>query len=43
MRNYEFDAVIRDLAAMYQEWESSNKAIELLEKYLQQHKEIVLE
>lgn len=38
-RNYEFDAVIRDLAAMYQEWESSNKAIELLEKYLPQLEE----
>lgn len=38
-RNFEFDAVIRDLAAMYQEWESSNKAIELLEKYLPQLEE----
>ena len=38
-RNYEFDAVIRDLAAMYQEWKSSNKAIELLEKYLPQLEE----
>lgn len=33
-RNYEFDAVVRDLAAMYQEWQNANKAIALLETNL---------
>lgn len=33
-RNFEFDAVVRDLAAMYQEWQNAQKAIELLENNL---------
>lgn len=33
-RNFEFDAVVRDLATMYQEWQNAQKAIELLENNL---------
>ena len=33
-RGYEYDAVVRDLATMYQEWQSAEKAIELIEKCL---------
>ena len=33
-RNFEFDAVVRDLAAMYQEWQNAQKAIVLLENNL---------
>lgn len=40
-RNYEFDAVVRDLAAMYQECYGPQKAIEVLETYLQRLEEKV--
>lgn len=33
-RGFEFDAVVRDLATMYQEWQNAQKAIELLENNL---------
>lgn len=33
-RSFEFDAVVRDLAAMYQEWQNAQKAIELIENNL---------
>lgn len=33
-RGFEFDAVVRDLAAMYQEWQNAQKAIGLLEDNL---------
>ena len=33
-RNYEFDAVVRDLAMMYQEWDSPQRAIAFIEYHL---------
>lgn len=33
-RNYEFDAVVRDLAMMYQEWDSPQRAISFIEHHL---------
>lgn len=40
-REYEFDAVVRDLAAMYQEWNGPKKAIEVLEMYFSRLEEKV--
>ena len=40
-RGFEFDAVVRDLAAMYHEWQNAQKAISLLEENLPKLKEKV--